>query len=317
MANDPSSARLTLRKRLKYKFREWRSRAESTLPYVRRKVHHKLEASGNEVAQVVLAGLRPATSAQLHVLKAPAAPISGELCLFVSHSPRASLKPHVLAHLSQLLDAGIAVVLVVNTDLPLNGMHIPDALLGRLSACVVRQNLGFDFAAWAHAHAVFAAWLQPTLVLLVNDSIVGPLDDAAFRVLLDRLRSSTADMIGLTESFRPRYHLQSFFLAFRPRALVPLRSVLDGTVNLPTKELVIEVYETRLTAHMIELGLRCEALFPTMARNVHARANDPVRRWPALLSAGFPFVKASVVDRLRDDPTLERLVPEAWRPPRS
>ena len=75
--------------------------------------------------------------------------------------------------------------------------------------------------------------------------------------------------------------------------------------------------ETRLTGHMIELGLHCEALFPTMARNVHVLSNDPTNRWQVLLGAGFPFVKASVVDRLRDDPTLERLVPKAWRQPRS
>jgi lipopolysaccharide biosynthesis protein len=279
-------------------------------------VYRKLEAASEDLAQAVLIGLRPATSAQLHVRKSPTAPIRGELCLFVSHAPRPTLKPHVLAHLSQLLDAGLAVVLVVNTDLPLEGMDIPAPLLARLSGCVIRQNLGLDFAAWAHAHAAFAQWLEPKLVLLVNDSIIGPLDEPAFRVLLERVRTSTADMIGLTENFNPRYHLQSFFLAFGPRALVPLVSVFEGLVNLPTKDLVIAIYETRLTEHLIRLGLRCEALFPTMARNVHAPANDTDKRWQALLAAGFPFVKASVVDRLRDDPHIHRVVPEAWRQPR-
>jgi Rhamnan synthesis protein F len=317
MANDPSSAGLTWLQRLHYGFREWRRHAKSKLPFVRRRVYRKLEASSEELAHAVLTGLRPATSARLHVLKSPVAPVVGELCLFVSHAPRASLKPHVLAHLSQLLDAGIAVVLVVNTDLPLDGMDIPTPLLARLSGCVVRQNLGLDFAAWAHAHAAFAPYLQPKLVLLVNDSIIGPLDAAAFQVLLERVRSSTADVIGLTENFNPRYHLQSFFLAFGPRALEPLVSVFEGLVNLPTKDLVIAIYETGLTGHMSRLGLRCEALFPTIARNVHAPANDTDKRWQALLSAGFPFVKASVVDRLRDDPHIQRVVPEAWRQPRS
>lgn len=316
MANDPTSPHLTALQRLRFAFREWRRRTKSKLPFVRRRVYRKLEAAGEELVQTVLTGLHPATSARLNVLKSPTALVRGELCLFVSHAPRVSLKPHVLAHLNQLMDAGIAVVFVVNTDQPLDGMDIPAPLLARLTGCVIRQNLGLDFAAWAHAYTSFAEWLQPSLILLVNDSIIGPLDAQAYRVLLDRVRNSTADVIGLTENFNPRYHLQSFFLAFGPRAREPLLSVMKGLVNLPTKDLVIAIYETRLTEHLIKLGLRCETLFPTLARNLYAPANDTDLRWQSLLNAGFPFVKASVVDRLRDDPSIQRVVPEAWRQPR-
>jgi lipopolysaccharide biosynthesis protein len=299
--------------RFKFGLREWRRTAKARLPFVRRRVFHRLERARDELAQAVLAGLPLATVAALHTVKDLAAPLRGEVCLFVSHAPAATLKPHVPVHLTQLMDAGIDVILVINTDLPPEAMEFPPELLARLAACVVRQNVGLDFAAWAHTRAVFADRLEPTRLLLVNDSIVGPLDARVFRALIERVRTAPADVIGMTENFDPRYHLQSFFLVFNAPALSALGAVFDRLVNLPTKDLVIDVYETRLTQHLGTLGLRCVALFPTPARSVHAPPNDTDLRWQVLVAAGFPFVKASVLDRLRDDPQMLRSVPEPLR----
>ncbi len=300
--------------RLRFRLREWRRMAKSKLPYVRRRVHRKLERSRDELANAVLAGLPRASAAHIHIAKDLHRPLDGDVCLFVSYAAVASLKPHVVAHLSQLMDAGVEVALAINTDLPLSSVQLPAELLHRLAACVVRQNLGLDFAAWAHAHELFADRLRPRRLMLVNDSIVGPLDPGAFRSLLQRARASDADVIGLTENFDPRYHLQSFFLVFNTGALGPLRAVFEQLVNLPTKDLVIDVYETRLTLHLAAQGLRCIALFPTPARSRHAPPNDTDLRWSALIDAGFPFVKASVLARLHDDPEMRRSVPEALRP---
>jgi hypothetical protein len=300
--------------RLRFSLREWRRTAKSHLPFVRRRVHRRLEHARDELAQAVLAGLPHASAAALHIVKDLRSGLHGDVCLFVSYAPVATLKPHVLAHLSQLMDAGVDVVLAINTDLPLSTMALAPDLLGRLAACVVRRNVGLDFAAWAHAHAVFADRLHPQRLMLVNDSIVGPLDAQAFRSLLHRVRSTEADVIGMTENFDPRYHLQSFFLVFNAAALGALREVFERLVNLPTKDLVIDVYETRLTLHLAARGLRCVALFPTPARSRHAPPNDTDLRWSALIAAGFPFVKASVLARLHDDPEMQRSVPEALRP---
>lgn len=299
--------------RLRFGWREWRRKTKAKLPYVRRRVHRRLQGVHDAMAQAILAGLPAASSAQLHVVKDLAVDLQGDICLFVSHAPTATLKPHVLVHLTQLLDAGVQVILVINTDLPLTQMNLPAGLLARLAAGVVRQNVGLDFAAWSHAHATFAHRLHPKRLMLVNDSIVGPLDAASYQTLLQRIRSSHADVIGLTENFDPRYHLQSFFLVFGERAIAPLNEVFKNLVNLPTKDLVIDVYETRLTLHLLAHGMRCEALFPTPARSRHAPPNDTDLRWAALVAAGFPFVKASVLARLGDDPEMLRTVPEALR----
>jgi lipopolysaccharide biosynthesis protein len=49
------------------------------------------------------------------------------------------------------------------------------------------------------------------MVLLVNDSIYGPL--APLEPILARIDLEAADLWGATESWQTRYHLQSFFLA--------------------------------------------------------------------------------------------------------
>lgn len=300
--------------RLHLGLREWRRRAKSSLPYVRRRVFRRLEQRHDELAAVFLGGMPPATSAAVHRIKDLANPLAGEVCLFVTHAPSATLKPQVVEHLAQLFEGGVQVLLVINTDLPADAFDIDASLLARLSACVLRENLGLDFAAWAHLRALYAERLQPTRLWLVNDSIVGPLDATAYQRLLQRVRASQADMVGITENFDPRYHLQSFYLVFNEAALAPLYAVFDQLVNLPTKDLVIDVYETRLTQHLLDSGLRCEALFPTPARSVHAPPNDTDLRWAALIAAGFPFVKASVLTRLREDPAMLQAVPERFRP---
>jgi lipopolysaccharide biosynthesis protein len=103
----------------------------------------------------------------------------------------------------------------------------------------------------------------------------------------------------------PHPHLQSFFLAFGPRALgAPvLRAIFDGMHALPTKELVIDAYETVLTRQLAAAGLTATALFPPLYDDPLS-ADDTLRRWRELVDAGFPFVKASL---LRAGPQAEQV----------
>jgi hypothetical protein len=305
--------RLSWLRRVHHGFREWRRLAKSLLPFVRRRVYRRLEQRHDELAAVFLGGMSPAASAAVRLVKDLDDSSQAEVCLFVSHAPQPVLKAHVVAHITQLCDAGVQVVLIVNTDLPLADIVIEPVLLARLGACVVRENLGLDFAAWAHGQQLFSARMRPRRLMLVNDSIVGPLEDAAYRALIQRMRACRADVVGLTENFDPRYHLQSFFLVFNERAIQPLLQVFGRMVNMPNKDLVIDIYETRLTQHLLSCGLRCEALFPTPARSRHAPPNDTDLRWSALVAAGFPFVKASVLAKLGDDPLIDKLVPARFR----
>ena len=287
-------------------WRTWRRQFKARMPYVRRREHRVLQQKYAELIEAVDGQARPATpatSAQVHAAQPLNPSLSGEVCFFVSHAPHADLKPYVVAHVSRLLDAGFAVVLTVNTDLPLDSIQIPSALAQRLSGVLIRQNIGFDFAAWAHTWALCAArglevarWKR---LLLVNDSIVPSANQTHFSQMLERLRSSPAALVGLTESLKPQRHLQSYFLALNQDALNSafVQSRLQAVLNFPTKSQVIDVYETRWTGLLQAQGLRCEALFPALSHDPLS-SDDTSLRWAELLQRGFPYIKTRVLDQL-------------------
>ncbi|OYX35279.1 MAG: hypothetical protein B7Y99_03960 [Caulobacterales bacterium 32-69-10] len=90
----------------------------------------------------------PVSAARIETVKA-LQPLAGEVvALFVAHAPEGRLKPNVAPYLAALDAAGVRVVLVVATDRPFS---VEAAVEGRLAGLLVRDNQGYDFAAWAHA----------------------------------------------------------------------------------------------------------------------------------------------------------------------
>jgi lipopolysaccharide biosynthesis protein len=303
-------------RRFRDAFRRLRKAVKAHLPYVRRREYRLLAERHEALIAAFTTEARAATDAQVAVPKAPEPSLAGEICLFATFAPTPELKPHVRAHVESLARAGFAVVLVANTDLDLRSLRLDPALLDRLSGCIVRENVGFDFGAWAHAYGLGRGFPQCSRLLLANDSVIGPLDERAYATLMGRLRASDADLVGLTENRTPQRHLQSYFLAFGPRALASqvFRRAFAGMRSLPTKELVIDAYETSLTRQLERAGLRAEALFPPLYDEPRS-GDDTTSRWRELLDAGFPFVKASLLRDPRRAEAVRAVVPAHLLPP--
>lgn len=282
--------------------RSLRRRIKAALPYVRRREHRLLQRAFDDLVEAVDGGATPAATAEVEVRQPVSLPLDGEVCLFVSFADRPTLKPHVHRHIERLAAAGVRVLLLVNTDLPAAQIELDAGLLAHTRGTWIRRNLGFDFGAWAHALQACGNWSAWTRLYLVNDSMVGPLDDAAFDRLLGRIRSSSADVIGLTEAIAPRRHLQSYFLVLQREALraPAMQALFERVRNWPDKSQVIALYETRLTAIAERAGLRSEALFPNLGHGT----DDTSLRWAELVEAGLPFVKSRVIDRHGGDARL-------------
>jgi len=293
---------------LRLRFKDWRRRVKAGMPYVRRREYRILKCRFDEAMSAISSELPPATTAQIRLLHSKPTS-SKELCLFVTHAPNEHLKSHVLHHMQHLQTAGIDVVLIVNTDQPLDTFKLPDGI-AHCNAVLVRENRGFDFAAWAQAALHLGLPKQLHRLYLVNDSIFGPITPDSFFQLIDKIRVSTADVVGLTEAMSPQRHLQSYFLVFQNQAIETpfLDQWLKSIRILPSKSLVISAYETRLTLALETRGFRCEAIFPT---NTAAKlcSNDTSYRWQNLLARGFPYIKVSVLTQERAGATVQRLVP--------
>jgi glycosyltransferase involved in cell wall biosynthesis len=228
---------------------------------------------------------QPVEAARLEAFKALEEVTGETVALFAAHAPGGRLKPNVGPYVAALAEAGVRVVLVAATDAP----FVPDPeVTAHLAGGFVRDNLGYDFASWAHVMRCEPGLFAAGTVLLLNDSLIGPGDPAALKALLARVAASGADVVGATESQEQAWHLQSFFLAFKGKALSsPALHGLFGEVRaLADKDEVIRLYEVPLASQLAEAGLPCEALFPNPDG-----LNQTVFHWRALVAAGFPFVK--------------------------
>jgi len=155
-------------------------------------------------------------------------------------------------------------------------------------------------------------------VVLANDSAYFPVRDPA--PFLTAMHASETDMWSATDSFSGgRYHLQSYFLALRPRAaelLVPELARRAATHPQPTKHGLIQWFEIGLSqyaaAHGLRLGSFCpvadldepaELMAPPDPRPLSALTvtvtNLTHHFWRTALERGLPFLK---VELLRDNP---------------
>lgn len=215
----------------------------------------------------------------------------GELCIFVSYAPRGVVPPYSLFHARAWADAGFRVIIVMNTNEVDSDLRMAD--FDFASGVLIRENRGYDFGAWATALHQLPDIKRVSLLALVNDSMFGPMD--SFGALLQRVRATHADVIGMTENMEFGRHLQSFLIFFKARAL---NSQVFWTfwrrVRAGGRFIAIYRYEIRQLKILERAGLRCAALFPASDCR-----NPTLTRWRSLIDEGFPYVKVGL---LRDNP---------------
>ena len=214
-----------------------------------------------------------------------------EVALFVTHSPNGSIKGYVNRYATILEDVGIDVVLIVAADQ--RRTSIPWELAERCASIYIRRNVGFDFAAWSHILQHDLSLFSSEILYLINDSLIGPLDHGDFIRLIKKVRDAREDIVSLTDSYEYNWHLQSFFLAIKRRALASyaLHGFLNDIINFDNKDEVIRHYELTFGPRMRAWALNCAALFPSEITD----RNRSIFGWRNLVRVGLPFIKASLV----------------------
>jgi ADP-heptose:LPS heptosyltransferase len=230
----------------------------------------------------------PVTAADIRCFKRPS--FRNEMALFVTHSPNGHLKPHVHHYLESLESQGIAVVLIVAADAPFLGAD--RKLMDTTGGIYIRRNQGYDFAAWAHVLRLHPDFFAATILYLINDSVFGPTSNQLFAEILERVRRSSADLVGLTENHKKGWHIQSYFLALRARVLssAVFQQFFRDVVAYRHKEDVINEYEVKLASILTAAGFECEAIFQAIDSK-----DMTTHHWQHLLRSGFPFIKMGVV----------------------
>ena len=260
------------------------------------------------------------------------------LAILAQFDAQGGLPPHVRIHLEELADVAQRRVLVSNSPLT------DKARETALEVCeniIVRDNVGWDFAAWKEALAQedMEAWDQ---VILTNSSVVGPIFD--IEPIIEVMEAGPHDFWGMVLSKQHIEHLQSYFISFgadviRSDAWTAWWSRIE---NLSDKNEVIKRYEITMTRWFQDAGFRAGAFVPelTFPRSLRifrrVRKSGILKGYPAwhlrdarysnrsvefhqeLLKVGMPYIKASLlwgIDRdLLPSPESLRDIPGSHYP---
>ncbi|MBW4035987.1 MAG: lipopolysaccharide biosynthesis protein [Proteobacteria bacterium] len=184
-----------------------------------------------------------------------------KIVLFLHWDRGGRVREALFTYIAQLAESGRSVVFITNA-----GKIEPNAEARLLTLCagvLIRRNIGYDFGGWRDGiETLNLPQPETEEIIIVNDSVFGPVRPLEATLL--RLDYTDADVWGLTESWQRRYHLQSYFVAFGPRAIraPAFRTFWQQVIPAPSKAYVIGKYEVGMTQAMIKAGMRVAVLWP-------------------------------------------------------
>jgi hypothetical protein len=298
---------------------------QAPIRFVRRVMEVGAEVTKARLVDAVMARRLRASQVLRHI-PGGALPTTGgrRVALYLHYSPTGLISDMVVAQLAGYRALGFDIAFATNAEtVDEAGWRAAAPHCWRL---IHRRNLGFDFGAWRDSAALLLDSARlPDELLLVNDSVVGPIH--ALGPLLDRARMLGPGATGLTESRQGGVHLQSYFVLVSGAEAVADTLDFLRLLRLSTaKWLMVQRGEFGLTRHLIQCGHRVAALFgyaqavdamlssPEERRYLaafaprHFRGEGPrvnLLRWPVnptvhlwrglLRCMDFPFVKVSVL----------------------
>jgi len=216
----------------------------------------------------------------------PVARVNGKI-LYSSFQTGRTLPGFIRYALSSLVQTGFPVVLLTNRrELDPESLAFLEQQGIEL---FLTENMGFDFGMWCrYLNAIPAetrnSWER---LLLINDSVVYFRD--VIRDYLREAESRSADMVSLTCNDMVAFHLQSFFLYMKPRAMRLFYShLLESPVHTEYWD-IVKSMEIGLSQKVLKAGLSLDALFQT-ERNIFFSYGELIR-------GGSGFVKRRLTER--------------------
>ena len=181
------------------------------------------------------------------------------LALYSSFQQGRVLPGYVRYALDGLARTGFPVVLITNQD---DLDHDSRSFLAaRGITLFATENRGFDFGMWRRYLATLPEPDRGALerLVLVNDSVVYFRD--VFPAFFERAEGKDADMVSLSSNADFGFHLQSFFLYMKPRAIAAFLEHIFSTDDQGVYWDAVMNMEVGLSREMLRKHLVLEPLF--------------------------------------------------------
>jgi rhamnosyltransferase len=226
-------------------------------------------------------------------------PMNRLLC-YAHYDESGTVRPFVKHALSSMALLCSSRIFVSNSPLADDDLEELRALCADV---LVNDNTGYDFYMWKLALQA-GHYERFDEVVLMNSSIYGPLFplDGIFAEMED----VACDFWGITECFKLRPHVQSYFLVFRKNVLSSprFRHFWDGILPFTSKQQVIQGYEVGITQWLVESGFRpavyCDfdrlgSYCRDVGRRLRKNEDVAISHAAELLQIGSPFLKCVAV----------------------
>jgi hypothetical protein len=188
------------------------------------------------------------------------------LAVLATYDTEGRLWPHVRNQIEMY--AAAAELVVVSAG----GLRDKDRAWAQARARVVeRDNIGYDFASYKAGLDAAGDLSGNDLVLLANDSFIGPV--VPLEDIVAEMEARDVDFWGLTRNAEMGDHVQSYFVGFAPTTIASeaFREFWRDFEPLDDRAEVITRYEVGLTHRLAEAGLSYDAYFVPRAHE-HRRA---------------------------------------------
>jgi lipopolysaccharide biosynthesis protein len=237
----------------------------------------------------------------------------GKACVFVHFDPEGKVDPYVHLYVAALAELGFAIVFVTcGGTWDEEEMETLRPLVARI---VRRKNIGYDFFGYKLGLRRLAPLDRYESILLVNDSVYGPLTD--LEPILAEMKARGTEFWGVSDSYDRHWHVQSYFLHFSGRVLsdgIAERFFEKYRYRLDKKQ-VIAKGELKLSWVIGRKGYRIGSYVPyfdlfqdareagyfadTSEKQSFHMTKSPVHYyWPILFEKyRFPFIKRELILR--------------------
>jgi len=199
---------------------------------------------------------------------------SQKIAVFIHFDGRGRVHRYVEYYLAKLAEAGFHIVFVSNA--PKFPMESVGAVKPHVSSILWRENVGYDFGAYKEGINEVPDLETRDLLVLCNDSVYGPVHSIAD--VVEKMDAQDVDIWGITDNWEVKYHIQSYFIAFKKSALVStaFAKFWKNLRFVQSKFWVIKKYEIGLTQYFLSSGLRGTALCPyrVAAKNIVQTVRD-------------------------------------------
>jgi len=211
------------------------------------------------------------------------------LCLFASYSLESRVESYVYILLR-------AIKTQLNCDIYFSttsdDYKIEDKLIID-EICLNSEKIdnNYDFGSYINGLKNVSNWKDYDNIYFINDSVYGPTSD--FSEVATKMEASSCDVWGLTEGYSIAYHLQSYFLCFKPKSYNLLEDFISAYSFPRNYWDVVHQGEVGLSQHMIKNGMRLLSLVSKNEMNaiIYKKHKDTVESLP-------PKVKKKLAESL-------------------